>query len=533
MTEAIEQLASKLSVENSEIENFLKKLSIRFDQPVTAEEVLELIEPLKKNSSFDNFAQYIEQKLINSHIQKNNQLINEFQNKNLDNINLFKSRINLYTKIIIFSNKDVFELHNFLNKNRRINNENLKDTISYLSRTNSFQNYIFEYIQLVTEFKKPNFPFKNPDRLIDNIFYKTGLKINIQQLSIIIENYNIEFDFLDYCYICTRILENLHHVKNISKYLLRVPKRFKSFKAYLAKSSNKRVSNNSNTINTKPEIIQTKNTLLSLLNSLNKIPVKNSQSLQDRANHLWQEITSNKREYAIPSQGILVIETEDDIAKRTYLKSFRFIQEGFTAPSVKLELSIHIPAKKSNAFNYVIIKKDGSITGFIDNIQNQGYKIMLRYLLIATYHALVVPKSRKPATTTRSSNRDPSTNYSSNDSRRSAQRTKSESNRESINNWHQNVPKTPHIVVGYQRFQEDGFEAAPEKKLQAQAAGVTLKPGYTWVQEHTRGGTDAHSNSNQFQATRLAIPVSVTSHVRECLTPTSSSLRQSKSKKRR
>ncbi|ABX04951.1 MAG TPA: hypothetical protein DEF47_10905 [Herpetosiphon sp.] len=201
MTDAIEQLASKLSVENTEIEDFLQELSVRFDQSVTAEEVLGLIEPFKKIFSFATLTQHIEQKLINNYIHKNNHLINEFKNKKLDNINLFKSRIILYNKITNYSNKDIFELHIFLNKNRYITDLHLKDTITYLSKMNIVQTYTFEYIQLVAKFRKPNFPFKNPDLLINNIFYKTGLKINIQQLLSIVENYNTAFEFLDYCYI--------------------------------------------------------------------------------------------------------------------------------------------------------------------------------------------------------------------------------------------------------------------------------------------------------------------------------------------
>lgn len=71
MTDAIEQLASKLSVENAEIEDFLQELSVRFDQPVTAQEVLGLIETYKGKFSFDNISEYIEQKFINNYIQEN------------------------------------------------------------------------------------------------------------------------------------------------------------------------------------------------------------------------------------------------------------------------------------------------------------------------------------------------------------------------------------------------------------------------------------------------------------------------------
>lgn len=301
----------------------------------------------------------------------------------------------------------------------------------------------------------------------------------------------------------------------------------------MAQPSNNIALNNSNSINKNPEIIETKNTTSILASYFNKRYIKNDHFLLDRLSRLWEDITSNKREYAIPSQGILVIETENDIAEYTYLKSLRFIQEGFYAPSIKVELYFHIPTIKYDTVENVIIQKDGSITGFIDKINNQGYITMLRYLLIATYHALVVPETSKPTHGSRSSYRGQSSNNYYSDSRRSAQRTKSESNRESIHTWHQNVPKTSHIVVGHKRREKAGYDAPPEKHLEAKAAGVILELGYTWVQEHTRGGIDAHPNNNQAPVTRFETPVSVTSNIRKCLPSASSSLQQPKPKRRR
>jgi len=248
---------------------------------------------------------------------------------------------------------------------------------------------------------------------------------------------------------------------------------------------------------------------------------------------LWKDITSNKREYAIPSQGILVIETENDIAEYTYLKSLRVIQEGFYAPSIKIELYFHIPTIKYDTVENVIIQKDSSITGFIDKINNQGYITMLRYLLIATYHALVVPETSKPTHGSRYSYRGQSSNNYYSDSRRSLPRTKGESNRVSIHNWHQSLSKSQHIVVAHKRFIEDGYDAPHDKYLQAKAAGVILELGYTWVQEHTRGGIDSHPNNNQALVTRFETPVSVTSNIRKCLPSASASLQQPKPKKRR
>ncbi|MBM7845505.1 hypothetical protein, partial [Herpetosiphon giganteus] len=101
MTEAIEQLASKLSVAHSEIEDFLKKLSIRFDQPVTAQEVLGFLETYKGKLDFDNIAQQLEKGYINRYIRDkistNNENVVKIQSYVIESFSFKELKLSLHT----------------------------------------------------------------------------------------------------------------------------------------------------------------------------------------------------------------------------------------------------------------------------------------------------------------------------------------------------------------------------------------------------------------------------------------------------
>lgn len=105
----------------------------------------------------------------------------------------------------------------------------------FLKRRNKPQTYIFEFIQLVLELKKIQSPFKNPDQLIDDILFKTGIRTNAQKLLTTIKSYDVRFHVLEYCYIYTYIKEGLPNIDDIPQFIQSInPMAFLDFQQRLS-----------------------------------------------------------------------------------------------------------------------------------------------------------------------------------------------------------------------------------------------------------------------------------------------------------
>ncbi|MFD3163711.1 hypothetical protein [Herpetosiphon sp. NSE202] len=430
--------------------------------------------------------------------------INQIQNINIDNINLFKSRKNLYYKIANLSNKDIYEIHTFLNKNRSITDEHLKDTINYLSKRNTVQTYIFEYIQLVPELRKVQSPIKHPDDLIDDILFKTGLRVNAQKLLSIIKSYDTRFHLLEYCSIYTYTKEALPNIENISQFLNSIkPMTFVEFQQRLSFITNPSITTvdglilmfNSITNDLLPRNIMNYNhqllngdTLTHLMTSLWNPNIHHKSHIQTVIKGLWDDICSEQRMYEIPSEGRAEIEAPALLTKYTNILSFKFVQEGLEAPSIYVLALFSSNGDKPLA-GTITVNSDGSIKGFVDLINNKTYYLLIQYMIIANYHALVIPHHNEyPVRHHQQANYRPRINHEiTMPQQRQIPRVRQASITSSLNDWYEAQSKAIHAVVGHERFISKTFRAAQIKYLQAAKAGITLKPGHTWVQGHARG----------------------------------------------
>ncbi|MBM7846758.1 hypothetical protein [Herpetosiphon giganteus] len=340
--------------------------------------------------------------------------------------------------------------------------------------------------------------------MIDDILFKTGLRVNAQKLLGIIKSYDTRFHLLEYCYIYTYTKEALPTIENIPQFLKSIkPMTFVDFQQRLSFISNPSTVTvdqlilmfNSITNDLLPNhIINHNHQLLSVDNLTNFMTSFWNSNIHPRPHihavikNLWDDICSEQRMYEIPSDGRAEIEAPTILTKYTNILSFKFIQEGLEAPSIYVLALFRSNGDKPLA-GTITVNRDGSINGFVDLINNKTYYLLLQYVIIANYHALVIPHyNAHPSQKYNQATHRPHINHEiTTPQQRQIQRVRQSSTTSSLNDWYEAQAKAIHAVVGHERFISKTFRAAQIKYLQSEKAGIKLKPGYTWVQGHSRG----------------------------------------------
>jgi len=447
-------------------------------------------------------------KSLNSN-QKKVIVINTLYQQNTPNINLFLSRIHLYQSLSDFCRYSSIEIHTYLH-NKNIHDESLKDAIHFLKRRNKPQTYIFEFIQLVLELKKIQSPFKNPDQLIDDILFKTGIRTNAQKLLTTIKSYDIRFHVLEYCYIYTYIKEGLPNIDDIPQFIQSInPMAFLDFQQRLSFIANPSIKTsdelalmfNSITNDVLPRSFMhhsfqplKHDMLTDFMTSYWNTAIHHTAHIQTVIHSLWDDICSEKRMYEIPSNGRAEIEAPAILTKYTNILSFKFIQEGLESPSIYV-LALFRSNNDTPLAGTIVVNRDGSIKGFVDLINNRTYYFLVYYMIIATYHAFVIPQHREQHHSAHQEHSSRMQHEGTTIQQRSLPRIRRQSGASPLNDWYEAQAKATHTVIGHERYISKTFRAAHIKYLQAEKAGITLRPGHTWVQGHARGeATSIHEN---------------------------------------
>lgn len=208
----------------------------------------------------------------------------------------------------------------------------------------------------------------------------------------------------------------------------------------------------------------------------------------------WNEIVSEERRYQVPSKGRAVIITSDFLFELLYLKSVRFVQEKVNSPGVFAKLEFLFDEKY--IIQEVKINSSGVITGFHSKVTQIGIEEIIDAIVLSYYRDLVLPGSVYEAGLSNGKQRqakakkEPSPRVLP---RSQSKTTKPSDSQQRLQEdcdfleWHQVQERTQHYVTGFRRWVREGFMASWDKRKQADEAGVKLPPGYTWVNEFTRG----------------------------------------------
>jgi hypothetical protein len=201
----------------------------------------------------------------------------------------------------------------------------------------------------------------------------------------------------------------------------------------------------------------------------------------------WRDICSEKRHYQVPSQGRAEIVASAELYELITLDSVRFVREGVKAPGVYIQFKFTPPFA---AIGIVKIQPDGTIVGFHKFINDAVFQGLIEAIALSYYRDLVVPRieyfSQEKLTHAPSKTRT-----SKKQSRPKPLPRKrviaSITAKHSLAEWHEAQHRIRHPVVGHTRWIKHNYRANGEKRKEAEAAGVKLLPGFTWVREHKRG----------------------------------------------
>lgn len=135
------------------------------------------------------------------------------------------------------------------------------------------------------------------------------------------------------------------------------------------------------------------------------------------------------------------------------------------------------------------ITRAGSVEGWERYEDNPPMAALVAGVVLGTYRDLVVPRISyaEPAPYGQRISHTGAAGIRQPAQPRSLPREKHPLRRSlNFDSWHEAQQRARHSVVGHLRYLGPDFRADPEKEAQARRAGVTLQPGFTWVQEHDR-----------------------------------------------
>ena len=206
-------------------------------------------------------------------------------------------------------------------------------------------------------------------------------------------------------------------------------------------------------------------------------------------NKSWREIQLHRR-YGVPSQGRAEILTSSKVSNTIGLTSIRFIREGVRAPGVYVRFHFG-ETPRQIAIGRIV--SGGKLEGFPELVSGSGLLLaVMRSIAVAYYRDLVTPDEKVYYTPT-GVRRSPSSGPSSPRTRQLPRPRRIPTGPRQVTGsihsfryWVQE--RARHSVVGHARWVGSYFRADSEKKKEAREAGVQLEDGYTWVQEHERGG---------------------------------------------
>lgn len=213
----------------------------------------------------------------------------------------------------------------------------------------------------------------------------------------------------------------------------------------------------------------------------------NIKSLANLAQRSWDQICSDKRAYAVPSQGRAEIITSKRIQDMWGLNALRFVQEGIDAPKVFVQFKFGEPAR----IGIMCIEDGDTDSGFLMMSEDLWLRAFFRAIALTYYRDMVLPGfTYVPTSTHLSRSRNSVVDTQSPREQRNVLPRSHAVQREKVYQfyeWHAAQERARHSVTGHVRWVHKGFVADVLKHQQARRAGVQLSLGYTWVVEHERG----------------------------------------------